>query len=218
MCFEHFAELVKQNKLVFDELWLRKCLAVNIQYGFDSVTRGKLNELQSIILQKTGESLLVCPPESLHISIAFILNVKDNRYIDKENTWNEIREECFVKLENIACEQHAISISFNKLVATDSAVIVVAPDSGEINELRRRIKQIEPIGKWARNNAEIVHTTLFRYKEKLKAPQIFQEKLTGCVVNIPLVIKRYDVIKELRYPSIETEVLGSFAFKGYNGA
>ena len=213
MNFDHFKSQVANNKIIVDELWYKKCSAINIQFKFNEYEQGKFNELQFEILNKTGESLLTCPAEALHISLAFILNVKDNSHQNKDHIWKEIQTECIENLRNIANKQKTIKIEFKQLIATNNAVIAVAFDNTEVQNLRSKIKQIEPIKKLTANESNIVHTTLFRYKRKLLEPKSFQKKLDTCKVNIPVTIQEFKIIKELRYPSVETETIGTFEFE-----
>ena len=213
MNLNHFSEKVAKNEIIIDSLWYKECSAINIQYFFDQKEQLFFQSLQSNILKKSGEPLLICPPNSLHISISFVLNVKETFQNSKDQIWENIKDECLEELDFVAQTQAVIKVVFEKLIATDSAVIAIAPDIEAIQELRRKINKVEPIRKWGKNYSNIVHTTLFRYKEKLNNPVRFQHILDEYRVNCHVTIPQFDLVKELRYPSIETELIKSFSFR-----
>jgi len=57
-----------------DELWARPCRAYNVQIELDPHTKASLGETQQT-LKRAEPNLLVCPQETLHVSVAWLLAV-----------------------------------------------------------------------------------------------------------------------------------------------
>ena len=59
-----------------------------------------------------------------------------------------------------------------------------------------------------RNEADLVHTTLFRYRGALCDPEKLLAMLEGTSADATSEVEELVVSKELVYPSLEAEVLG----------
>jgi hypothetical protein len=96
-------------------------------------------------------------------------------------------------------------------VATDSAVIALAQPSAPVNRIREMIRERLRLPSETRNEADLVHTTLFRYRGALSDPEKLLAMLEDASAEATSEVKELVVSKELVYPSLEAEVLGRLA-------
>jgi hypothetical protein len=99
-------------------------------------------------------------------------------------------------------------ITYDHVVATDSAVIALAEPTEPVNRIRTMIRERLRLPSETRNEAELVHTTLFRYGGPLSDPEKFLVLLEDTSAEAAAEVDELVVSKELVYPSLEGEVLG----------
>jgi hypothetical protein len=92
-------------------------------------------------------------------------------------------------------------------VATDSAVIAIAEPVKPVNCIREMIRKRLRLPSETRNEAALVHTTLFRYSGQLSDPKKFLAMLEDTSADATAEVDELVVTKELVYPSLEAEVL-----------
>ena len=93
-------------------------------------------------------------------------------------------------------------------MATDSAVIALAQPSAPVNRIREMIRERLRLPSETRNEADLVHTTLFRYRGALSDPEKLLAMLEDTSADATAEVGELVVSKELVYPSLEAEVLG----------
>ena len=99
-------------------------------------------------------------------------------------------------------------ITYEYVVATDSAVIALAQPSEPVNRIREMIRERLRLPSETRNEADLVHTTLFRYGGALCDPEKLLAMLEDTRAFATAEVEELVVTKELVYPSLEAEVLG----------
>jgi hypothetical protein len=99
-------------------------------------------------------------------------------------------------------------ITYEHVVATDSAVTTLAQPSEPVNRIRGMIRQRLRLPPETRNEADLVHTTLFRYRGALCDPEKLLAMLEDTSADATAEVEELVVSKELVYPSLEAEVLG----------
>ena len=128
--------------------------------------------------------------------------------VDKDSLWKRHAEEWMAELRLIAAENTAFQITYEHVVATDSAVIALAQPSEPVNRIREMIREHLRLPSETRNEADLVHTTLFRYRGALSDPAMFLAMLEeGISADATAEVDELVVSKELVYPSLESEVL-----------
>ena len=95
-------------------------------------------------------------------------------------------------------------------MATDSAVVTLARPTEPVNRIRRMIRERLRLPSETRNEADLVHTTLFRYRGPLSDPEKYLAMLGGTTAYATAEVDELVVSRELVYPSLETEVLARF--------
>jgi hypothetical protein len=203
---EAHRDKVARNELRTSPLWARPCRAYNVQIELDSATRASLEQIQRNLM-RAEPSLLVCPGTTLHVSVAWLLAVHASYPAPKDSLWERHAYEWTADLRRIAAQSKAFRITYEHIVATDSAVIALARPTGPVNRIRRMIGERVSLPSETRNEADLVHTTLFRYGGSLTDPEQFLAMVEDESANATSSVDELVVSKELVYPSLEAEVL-----------
>jgi 2'-5' RNA ligase len=205
---EAHREKMARNEVRVSPLWARPCRAYNVQIEPDPGTKASLEQIQQR-LKRAEPNLLVCPKETLHVSIAWLLAVHASYPVAKDSLWERHAEEWTAELARIAAGSRGFRITYEHVVATDSAVIALAWPTEPVNRIRKMIRERLSLPPETRNKADLVHTTLFRYRGALSDPGKFLAMLEDESADATTEVDELVVSKELVYPSLETEVLES---------
>jgi hypothetical protein len=204
---EAHREKVSRNEVRVSPLWAQPSRGYNVQIELDPRTRSALGKVQQS-LKQAEPNLLVCPEKTLHVSIAWLLAVHASYQVDKDSLWRRHAEEWMAELRRIAAQSMGFRITYEHVVATDSAVIALARPSEPVNRIRGMIRERLRLPSETRNEADLVHTTLFRYGGALSDPDTFLSMLDDTRADASAEVEELVVSKELVYPSLEAEVLG----------
>ena len=204
---EAHREKVARNEVRVSPLWARPCRGYNVQIELAPRTKSSLGKIQQS-LKQAEPSLLVCPPKTLHVSLAWLVAVHVSYAVAKDYLWELHGEEWMAELRRIAAQSTVFRITYEHVVATDSAVIALARPSEPVNRIREMIRESLRLPPETRNEADLVHTTLFRYRGALSDPKEFLATLEGMSADTTAEVRELIVSKELVYPSLEAEVLG----------
>lgn len=203
---EAHREKVARNEVRASPLWARSCRGYNVQLDLDPRTRSSLEKVQQSLYQ-VEPNLLACPQQTLHVSIAWLLAVHASYPVPKDSLWERHGEQWTMELRRIAAESTRFRITYQHVVATDSAVIALAEPTEPVNRIRGMIRERLRLPSETRNEADLVHTTLFRYRGPLSDPEKFLALLEDTSAEAAAEVDELVVSKELVYPSLETEVL-----------
>jgi hypothetical protein len=198
---------VARNEVRVSPLWAQHCRAYNVHIELDSPTRSSLKNIQQSLYQ-AEPNLLLCPEKTLHVSLAWLVAVHASYQVDKDSLWKRHAEEWMAQLRRIAAQSAGFRIAYEHVVATDSAVIALAQPSEPVNRIREMIRERLRLPSETRNEADLVHTTLFRYRGALCDPQKLLAMLEDTRALATAEVEELVVLKELVYPSLEAEVLG----------
>jgi 2'-5' RNA ligase len=198
---------VARNEVRVSPLWAQPCRAYNVQIELDPRTRSSLENIQQSLYQ-AEPNLLVCPEKTLHVSLAWLVAVHASYRVDKDSLWERYGEEWIAELRRIAAQSTGFRITYEHVVATDSAVIALAQPSEPVNRIREMIRERLRLPAETRNEADLVHTTLFRYRGVLSDPEKLLAMLEDASADATAEVEELVVTKELEYPSLEAEVLG----------
>lgn len=204
---EAHRQKVSRNEVRASPLWARLCRGYNVQIEPDPRTRSSLGRIQQS-LQRAEPNLLVCPQETLHVSVAWLLAVHESYPAPKDLLWERHGEEWTAELTRITARSTGFRITYERVVATDSAVVALAQPPEPVNRIRGMIRERLRLPPKTRNEADLVHTTLFRYRGPLSDPDKFLAMLEDTNADATAEVDELVVSKELVYPSLEAEVLG----------
>jgi hypothetical protein len=204
---EAHREQVTRNEVRVSPLWARPSRGYNVHIELDPRIRSSLEKIQQRLYQAEPD-LLVCPPKTLHVSVAWLLAVHASYPVGKDFLWEHHGEEWMAELRRIAAESKGFRITYEHIVATDSAVIALARPREPVNRIREMIRERLRLPSETRNEADLVHTTLFRYGGQLSDPEKLLAMLEETRADATSEVGELVVSKELVYPSLEAEVLG----------
>jgi 2'-5' RNA ligase len=204
---EAHREKVARNEVRVSSLWAQPSRGYNVHIELDLRTRSSLEKIQQSLYQ-AEPNLLVCPEKTLHVTLAWLVAVHVSYQVDKDSLWKRHGEEWMAQLRSIAAQHAKFRITYEHVVATDSAVIALAQPSEPVNRIREMIRQRLRLPPETRNGANLVHTTLFRYGGALCDPQKLLAMLEDTSVDATAEVEELVVSKELVYPALEAEVLG----------
>ena len=197
---------VARNELRTSALWARPCRAYNVQIELEAAARASLGRIQQN-LKRAEPNLLVCPTKTLHVSVAWLLAVHASYPAPKDFIWERHADGWTAELRRIAAESKTFRIAYEHIVATDSAVIALASPTGPVNRIRRMIGERLSLPPETRNEADLVHTTLFRYSGSLYDPRRFLASLESENAQATSEVDELIVSRELVFPSLQTETL-----------
>jgi len=197
---------VARNEVRVSPLWARPCRTYNVQIELDPGTRASLEQTQRSP-KRAEPNLLVCLKENLHVSVAWLLAVHASYPVPKDSLWERHGGEWTTELNGIAAECTAFRVTYEHVVATDSAVVALARPAEPVNRIRRMIRERLRLPPETRNEADLVHTTLFRYRGPLSDPRRFLAMIEDESTDAATEVDELVVSKELVYPSLEAEVL-----------
>ena len=197
---------VARNEVRVSSLWARPCLAYNVLIELDTRARASLEKTQRALGQ-AEPNLLACPPRTLHVSVAWLLAAHASYPVPKDSLWEGHGAEWTAELTRIAAQSAGFQIAYGRVVATDSAVIALAEPTEPVNRIREMIGEQLSLPPETRNEADLVHTTLFRYRGPLSAPADFLATLEDTSAEAAAEVDELVVSKELVYPLLKAEVL-----------
>jgi hypothetical protein len=142
------------------------------------------------------------------VSVAWLLAVHASYPVAKDSLWERHGEGWTAELSRIVAQSTGFRITYDHVVATDSAVIALAQPTEPVNRIREMIRERLRLPSETRNEADLVHTTLFRYRGPLSDPAKFLAMLEeGTSAEATAEVDELVVSKELVYPSLAAEVL-----------
>ncbi len=149
----------------------------------------------------------MCPQKTLHVSVAWLLAVHASYPVAKDSLWERRGEEWTAELSRIVAQSTGFRITYEHVVATDSAVIALARPTEPVNRIREAIRERLRLPPETRNEADLVHTTLFRCRGPLSDPAKFLSMLADTSAEAAAEVDELVISKELVYPSLRAEVL-----------
>jgi hypothetical protein len=195
--------------VVPDALWNEPCVGYNVHYSLPASEAGSLAKIQQELLRIEPTSLVVCPPSTLHISVAWILGTKTDYGSPKTEIWAQIDRRCYGGLRTAAAAMEPFTVTFGELVVTDTAVIAVGEDGGAMSKLRGLIAASMPIPDATLTATDIVHVTLLRYARRFDPRCRLVDAAEACRFQVVTFVDRLAIVHETIYPSLETRALFS---------
>jgi hypothetical protein len=141
------------------------------------------------------------------VSVVSLLAVREEYEEQKDEIWVRYEDEWVSELRRIAIETSAFKMAYQRIVATNAAIIALAEDSGAVNALRSAIYSRLRLPRQSVTRADITHTTLFRYGQSPRDPQALLNAVSGFSLNTVTEISDIVISKELVYPSLAVEDL-----------
>jgi hypothetical protein len=197
-------QAARQNLVDADPLWLRPCLAYNLQIAVASEPAQRLWEAVAGPAE-SEPALLICPPVTYHLSVLNLLPARDPDIEAKERVWRTSGSR-WVELAELEVRRHSrYEIRLSSLVATKSALIAAAVDSPATVELRSSLSRCLGLGLGA--IPELTHVTLARYRGALSAPHRLLDQLARTQFEVLINVDCLRLVRERVYPSIDLDLI-----------
>jgi len=196
------------NDIESDAMWGKPIKGVTLQIDLSEEVRGAVCNLQEKLSKLEPEALLLTPRPFQHISFNQVVYWGDTYNLGYDETWTAIKKDFLAKFQNLDNGLPSFTISFVKLIPMASAIIWCAVDEhDEMQKLRATFKERLPFpGETTRENT-FIHTTVARYKTKLRDPHRVFQLLEKHQMPITMKVKKVILRKENQYPSLYTTEL-----------
>jgi hypothetical protein len=173
----------------------------------DGGASAALADLQQQVLA-LEPALLRQPEAQLHTSVAWLLPVSREFSQPKDALWAAHGEGWLKIVAAITEGVPPIRLRYRRLVVTDAAIIAVAEEPTPVGGLRRELTAALGLP-WpiSYNSVEVVHTTLFRYRQPLSDPAGLLRRLEALPVAIETTVSELLMVRESMYFTFCYEVL-----------
>lgn len=190
---------VLANRLLFEHRWGRPCLAYNVCVLPGSAAAA-LDAIQARVMSMEP-SLLRIPERALHTNVVWLLPVHEEFDQHRDELWQRHGAGWVAALANVAGGTANFRIHYQRLVATDSAIIAVAGEPNSLSAFRRELLPILRVP-GSLSAGELVHMTLFRYASPLRDPTSLVRWLGATEFDIAVDVNELVVVRELIFPSL----------------
>lgn len=203
------AAAVLANQLLLAQRWGQPCRAYNVCVRPGSTGAAALAAIQASA-QRLEPSLLRVPEPALHANLAWLLPVHEEYDRPKDELWQQHGPQWIATLADVAGRISSFHLSFRRLVATNSAVIIVADEPNRLSALRRELIPLLDIPGSA-SAGNLAHMTLFRYARPLRDPASLLRWLAATEFHLDIDVSELLVIRERIFPSLDYETLHRIA-------
>lgn len=196
------------NDIEYDAMWGKPIEGVTIQIDLSEKMRSAVGRLQEKLSELEPKALLLTPRPFQHISFNQVVYWGGQYNLGHDQTWAGIEEDFLTRFQKLDNKFPSFTISFLKLIPMTAAIIWSAVDAhDEMQSLRAHLKASLPFPNETTKENTFIHTTVARYKEKLRDPHRIAKLLEEYQAPIDMEVKEIILRKENRYPSLETTEL-----------
>jgi len=199
------APAVLANQVLPAHRWGQPCRAYNVCIWPDPPAAAALAALQARAL-RLEPALLRVPEQALHANLAWLLPVHQKFDRPKDELWQQHGPRWLATLAGTAAKTSSFRLTFQRLVATNSAVITVANEPNRLSALRRELIPLLDLP-GSSSAGDRAHITLFRYATPLRDPAALLKRLAATAFCLDIGVSELLVIKERVYPSLDYEIL-----------
>ena len=173
----------------------------------DAAASAALAEVQEQVLA-LEPALLRQPEAQLHTSVAWLLPVGREFSEPKDDLWAEHGESWLKITGAITDGMPPMRLRYRRLVVTDAAIIAVAEEPTPVGGFRRELTAALGLP-WpiSYSSVEVVHTTLFRYRQPLSDPAGLLRRVEEMPVAIETEVSELLMVRESMYFTFSYEVL-----------
>jgi hypothetical protein len=202
---------VLANRLLIEHRWGCRCLAYNVCV-LPGPAVAALSALQARVMS-VEPLLLRIPERALHTNVVWLLPVHEEFDRHKDELWQHDGAGWMASIADVAGRTGRFRIHYQRLVATDSAIIAVACEPNPLSAIRRELMPVLDVP-GSVSAGGLVHMTLFRYAAPLHDPASLVRWLGTAEFNIAIDVSELTVVRELIFPSLDYEILGSLPLCG----
>lgn len=192
---------------------MRDCRAYVVQADLDEPCRRRLAEVQDRLTGVLPGSV-ICPPASLHVSVAVLLSVRRDYPAPKDALWAQWGSRWCDQLRALAEGFPPFELRFERLEVSEAAVIALADPVAAVESLRRRAAALQQDAGLVPYQPSIVHCTLLRYGTSGLQLSGLDRVARAVPLQARTVVRQLTVRRELVYPSVVSEAVDRFDLWG----
>jgi hypothetical protein len=191
-----------------DPLWGEACEAIQLQALPDQRTLEAIERVQQHIASSSAVALRPIPTHCLHMTVLTLLHPMTDFGRSKFAIWAENAESWQSIVSTAVSETPHFSITFDRIVYSQMAIILQAPVPPELLAVRQQMAQAISLEDWHPRPPDIAHITLFRYAQEGVLPEHDEVRL-----DVPLLMRvdSLRLIRETVYPTLEAEPIAQFS-------
>lgn len=193
------------NDIEFDDMWGKTIKGITLQIDLSEEVRGAICKLQDELCALDPEAFLPTPRPFQHISFNQVVYWGGQYKLGLDEAWTAIEKDFLTKFHECDNRFPSFTISFIKRIPLTSAIIWCAVDEhDEMQKLRANLKIKLPFPAETTKDNTFIHTTVARYKSKLRDPHRVFQLLENYQTSISMEVKEIILRKENQYPSLHT--------------
>ncbi|HUB70622.1 MAG TPA: 2'-5' RNA ligase family protein [Acidimicrobiales bacterium] len=187
-----------------DPLWMKPSRAYNLHAEVGPGCLERFTELQRSF-HRAGT--VVCPPESLHLSVATLLSVREDYGAPKDLIWSRWGAEWVEDLRALAGSLRPFEVNFNSLRVSQAAVFAAASPVQEVDQLRARAAELLGRAGLKADQPSILHCTLLRYDSSAVDLVALERSARETELNVTTLLTSLVIFKVFVYPNLVREVI-----------
>ncbi len=196
------------NDVVIDEMWGKPIKGVTLQIDLSEEMRGAVDNLQEELVRLEPEALLPTPRPFQHVSFNQVIYWGGTYKLGHDQTWAAIEKDFLGKFQQFDTVFPSFEISFIQLIPMTTAIIRAAlDDHDEMQTLREAFKRKLPFPAETTKENTFIHTTVARYKAKLRDPLRVLQLLQAHHAPLSMTVKEIILRKEIQYPTLRSTEL-----------
>lgn len=193
------------NDIEVDTMWDKSIKGVTLQIDLSEEVRNAICKLQDELCALEPEALLLTPRPFQHISFNQVVFWGDTYSLGHDRAWASIEQDFLTKFHGLDTILSSFTISFVRLIPMTSAIIWAAVDDhDEMQALRATLKEKLPFPIETTKLNTFIHTTVARYKTKLRDPHRVLKLLEKHQTPFTMEVKEIILRRENQYPSLHT--------------
>lgn len=194
------------NKVEIDQTWGKEIWGITLQIDLGEEVRDQLTEYQKQLSILEPENLLLLPRSYQHISFNQVIFWGGNYKNGRQETWKSVSQEFLSKFKKLDNLFDSFKVTFSKLIATTGGIIWCGYDeNNEMEKIRNDFLRLLPFPQETNKLNHIVHTTVARFKTKLKSPNQIIDFTINHKESVSMKVNKIILRNELIFPSIKTK-------------
>ncbi len=189
-----------------DPLLGRDCRAYVVQADLAARCRVALAAVQES-LRGGLRGVFVCPPSTLHVSVAVLLSVRKDYSPSKDALWDRWGRLWCAELDGLVGGLAPFDLRFTRLGISEAAVVALADPVPAIDAIRQLAAQLQQRAGLVAHQPAIVHCTLLRYLRSGEDLSVLRRLAAEARPVCSSPVSELAMRRELVYPSLASQAL-----------
>lgn len=184
-----------------------------VNTGLNNEATAQIKMIQRSAQEVFAGDLWITPAESLHITLLDWLAPLVDYHEDKDVLFENIKIAYDRALSDILRDIPRLAITFNRLLVSPSAIVIIADDAtSHFNEIRQTFLSRINLLPGTKQPPTIVHATIARFTGDFdtKKAELFAQQNH---ISILEVINDFRLVRETKLPMLDYTVLKTYPLK-----